>query len=99
MIAGYFGRWVDNLISRTLDMILVLPAMLLAVTLIAILGPGSAVAALAIAVIYLPILARVMRTSTLVVSRHEYVAGSRARGASHCACADHATSFQTRSDP
>jgi peptide/nickel transport system permease protein len=82
-LAGYFGRWVDNVISRTLDMILVFPAMLLAISLIAILGPGRAVAALAIAVIYLPILARVMRTSTLVVSRHEYVAGSRARGAGH----------------
>ena len=81
--AGYFGGWVDSVISRTLDMVLVLPAMLLAITLIAILGPGAAVAAMAIAVIYLPILARVMRTSTLVVSRSEYVAGSRARGASH----------------
>ncbi len=83
VLAGYFGRWVDSAISRTLDMILVLPAMLLAISLIAILGPGSVVAAIAIAVIYLPILARVMRTSTLVVTRHEYVAGSRARGASH----------------
>jgi peptide/nickel transport system permease protein len=57
--------------------------MLLAVTFIAILGPGSVIAAIAIAVIYLPILARVMRTSTLVVSRQDYVAGARARGASH----------------
>jgi peptide/nickel transport system permease protein len=64
-------------------MILIFPAMLLAVTFIAILGPGSAIAAIAIAVIYLPILARVMRTSTLVVSRQDYVAGARARGASH----------------
>lgn len=83
LVAGYFGRWLDGAISRTLDMILVLPAMLLAITFIAILGPGSAIAAIAIAVIYLPILARVMRTSTLVVARHEYVAGARARGASH----------------
>jgi peptide/nickel transport system permease protein len=83
LLAGYFGRWVDTSISRTLDMILVLPAMLLAVTFIAILGPGSVIAAIAIAVIYLPILARVMRTSTLVVTRNEYVAGARARGASH----------------
>lgn len=83
LLAGYFGRWVDTTISRSLDMILVLPAMLLAITLIAILGPGSAVAALAIAVIYLPILARVMRTSTLVVTRNDYIAGARARGASH----------------
>lgn len=83
LMAGYFGRWVDTGISRALDMLLVLPAMLLAITLIAILGPGSAVAALAIALIYLPILARVMRTSTLVVTGNDYVAGSRARGASH----------------
>ena len=82
LLAGYFGGWVDTSISRTLDMLLVLPAMLLAITLIAILGPGSAVAALAIALIYLPILARVMRTSTLVVAGQDYVAGSRARGAS-----------------
>lgn len=83
LLAGYFGRWVDSVISRTLDMILVLPAMLLAITFIAILGPGSIVATLAIAVIYLPILARVMRTSALVVTRNDYVAGARARGASH----------------
>jgi peptide/nickel transport system permease protein len=83
LLAGYFGGWVDSSISRTVDMILVLPAMLLAITFIAILGPGSVVATLAIAVIYLPILARVMRTSTLVVTRNDYVAGSRARGASH----------------
>ncbi len=83
LLAGYFGSWIDTTISRTVDMILVLPAMLLAITFIAILGPGSVVATLAIAVIYLPILARVMRASTLVITRNDYVVGSRARGASH----------------
>ena len=83
LLAGYFGGVVDTAVSRTLDMILVLPAMLLAITFIAILGPGSVVAAVAIAVIYLPILARVMRTSTLIVTRNEYVDGARARGGSH----------------
>jgi len=83
LLAGYFGNWVDSIISRSVDMVLVLPAMLLAITFIAILGPGSVVATLAIAVIYLPILARVMRASTLVVTRNDYVAGSRARGAGH----------------
>ncbi len=83
LVAGYFGGWVDTLVSRPLDMLLVLPALLLAISLIAILGPGSTVAALAIAVIYLPILARVMRSSTLVVTRNEYVVGARARGAGH----------------
>ncbi len=83
LAAGYFGGAVDTAVSRTLDMILILPAMLLAITFIAILGPGSLVATVAIAVIYLPILARVMRTSTLIVTRNEYVAGARARGGSH----------------
>ena len=83
LVAGYFGGVADTAISRSLDMILVLPAMLLAITFIAVLGPGSVVAAVAIAVIYLPILARVMRTSTLIVTRNEYVVGARARGASH----------------
>jgi peptide/nickel transport system permease protein len=83
LVAGYFGSWPDGIISRTLDLILVFPAMLLAVTFIAILGPGSTIAAIAIAVIYLPILARVMRTGTLIVARNDFVAGARARGASH----------------
>ena len=83
LLAGYFGGWADTLISRSLDMVLIVPALLLAITFIAILGPGTTVAALAIAIIYLPILARVMRTSTLVVTRNEYVIGSRARGCSH----------------
>lgn len=83
LVAGYFGGWVDSLVSRPLDMLLVLPALLLAISLIAILGPGSVVAALAIAVIYLPILARVMRSSTLVVTRNDYVVGARARGSGH----------------
>jgi peptide/nickel transport system permease protein len=83
VLAGYFGGWVDTLISRPLDMLLVLPALLLAVSLIAIIGPGSAVATLAIAIIYLPILARVMRGSSLTVARLGYVEGAAARGAGH----------------
>ncbi|MEW9531950.1 ABC transporter permease [Microbispora sp. NPDC049125] len=79
-LAGYFGGWVDQVISRPLDMLLVLPALLLAISLIAIVGPGSLVAALAIALIYLPILARVQRASSLVVSQAGFVEGGRARG-------------------
>lgn len=82
-VAGYVGGVVDSLISRPLDMLLVLPALLLAITLIAIVGPGSTVAALAIALIYLPILARVMRGSTLGVAHLGYVEGASARGAGH----------------
>jgi peptide/nickel transport system permease protein len=79
-LAGFFGGWVDTLISRPLDMLLVLPALLLAISLISVIGPGSAVAALAIAIIYLPILARVMRSSSLTTSRLGYVEGASSRG-------------------
>lgn len=82
-LAGYFGGWVDTVISRPLDMLLVFPALLLAVSLIAIIGPGSAVATLAIAVIYLPILGRVMRGSSLSVARLGYVEGAGSRGSGH----------------
>ena len=64
LYAGYHGGWVDTAIMRPIDMVLALPAMLLAVALIAIIGPGSNISAIAIAVIYMPILARVVRSST-----------------------------------
>lgn len=80
LIAGYRGGWVDSVIMRPLDMVLSLPALLLAVSLIAILGQGAGVALIAIAVIYLPILARVLRSSVLVVRERPFVAAARARG-------------------
>ena len=80
LYAGYHGGWVDTAIMRPIDMVLALPAMLLAVALIAIIGPGSNVATLAIAVIYMPILARVVRASTLVVVSQTYIESARARG-------------------
>ncbi len=81
LLAGYHKGLTDSLIMRPIDMLLALPALLLAVSLVAILGPGSTIALLAIAVIYIPILARVARASTLVVASQTYVEGARARGA------------------
>lgn len=83
LVAGYRGGWTDTVLMRPLDLLLALPAMLLAVSLIAILGPGTLVALIAIAVIYLPILARVVRGSALTVRTEAYVEGARARGVSH----------------
>lgn len=80
LLAGYRGGWVDALLMRPVDMLLALPTLLLAVSLISILGSGSLVVLLAIAVIYLPILARVLRSSVLVVRERPYVLGARARG-------------------
>jgi len=83
VVAGYFGGIVDNLLMRPIDLLLALPALLLAISLISIVGPGQLVALFAIATIYLPILARVMRSSVLAVSSELYVEGARARGVSH----------------
>lgn len=81
--AGYFSGWLDTLLMRPIDLLLAFPALLLAISLIAIVGPGRLVAMLAIAAIYLPILARVVRSSVLVVRTEAYVEGARARGSSH----------------
>ena len=82
LIAGYFGGWIDTVLMRPIDVLLAFPALLLAIAIIAIVGPGSSVALVAIAVIYLPILSRVVRSSVLITREQGYVAGARARGAS-----------------
>jgi peptide/nickel transport system permease protein len=83
LLAGYFRKWTDTVIMRPLDMLLALPALLLAVALIAVTGPGSLVVLAAIGLIYLPIIARMMRSSVLTVGTEQYIEGARARGVSH----------------
>jgi peptide/nickel transport system permease protein len=83
LAAGYIGRWVDMTLMRCVDLLLAFPALLLAISLIAIFGPGELVALVAISVIYIPIMARVVRNSVLNVRDQPYVLGARARGASH----------------
>jgi peptide/nickel transport system permease protein len=82
LIAGYGGSRIDNLVMRPLDVLMAFPAVLLAITVMAILGTGLGVLMLAIGVVYIPILARVTRASTLETSSQLYVEAARARGAS-----------------
>jgi peptide/nickel transport system permease protein len=82
IVAGYYKGWMDTLAMRPVDMMLAFPAMLLAITLIAIVGTGAPVVILAIGTIYIPIFARVVRSSTLTVSTALYVDAARCRGAS-----------------
>ncbi len=82
-IAAYWGGWVDNLIMRVMDVILGFPALLLAIAIVAVLGPGLENALLAISIVTLPAYARVMRASVLSIKELDYVAASRAIGASH----------------
>src|SRR5207237_247780 len=80
VLAGYAGGWTDLVLMRGIDLLLAFPALLLAISLITILGPSTYVAVIAIAVIYVPIIARVTRSSVLVTRAQPYVAGARVRG-------------------
>jgi peptide/nickel transport system permease protein len=82
LLAGYAGGFVDNVVMRPLDVFMAFPAVLLAITVMAIFGTGLGVLMLAIGVVYVPILARVMRASTLEARQELYVEAARARGAS-----------------
>jgi peptide/nickel transport system permease protein len=80
LVAGYFGRWVDALTMRVMDIVFAFPSILLALAITAVLGPSLSNAVLAIAVVNLPVFARLARAQTLVVSRLEFVEAKRALG-------------------
>ena len=82
-IAGYRGGWLDNIIMRVMDVILGFPSLLLAIAIVAVLGPGIRNALFAISIVTLPAYARVMRASVLSIKELDYVAASRAIGASN----------------
>ena len=79
-IAGYTGGWLDNLIMRFLDVLLAFPSLLLAITIVSVLGKGLQNALLAIAIVSIPSYARVVRASVLSVKENAYVAASKALG-------------------
>ncbi len=82
-IAGYAGGWSDNIVMRFMDVLLAFPSLLLAIAIVTVLGRGLENALLAIAIVSIPIYARVVRASVLSVKEQEYVSASRALGASH----------------
>ncbi|RBY84167.1 ABC transporter permease [Blastococcus sp. TF02A-30] len=82
LLAGYYGRWVDDVLMRFMDMLFAFPAVLLAIAILAVRGPGSGNTALAIGIVYVPIFARVTRASVLGVREEVYVRASRSVGAS-----------------
>ncbi len=82
-IAGYVAGPTDDVIMRSMDVLLAFPSLLLAIAIVAVLGPGLMNALLAIAIIEIPIYARVVRASVISVKELEYVDASRALGASH----------------
>jgi peptide/nickel transport system permease protein len=82
-ISGYIGGWLDNLMMRLADLLFAFPAILLALSIAAALGPGTRNTILAISVVYLPIFARVARGSVLIIKGQDYIEASRSLGAGH----------------
>lgn len=80
VIAGFFGRWVDLLISRIFDVLLAFPSILLAIAIVAILGPSLQNALLAIAIINIPIFGRLVRSRVLSIREEEYILAAKALG-------------------
>lgn len=79
-VAGFYGQWLDEIIMRLMDILFAFPAVLLAITVMAILGRGVGNAMVAIAIVYIPIFARVARGAVLSVRGRDFVAAARALG-------------------
>jgi peptide/nickel transport system permease protein len=82
LIAAYSGGWIDGLIMRIMDVMLAFPGILLAIAIIAVLGPSLSNVMVAIGIEAIPIYTRTARASTLSVKEYEYVIGARALGCS-----------------
>ncbi|MFN8579105.1 MAG: nickel transporter permease [Candidatus Sericytochromatia bacterium] len=83
VIAGYFGGKLDEILMRVVDVILAFPSILLAILIVAILGPKLENAMIAIGVVNAPAYARLLRSSTLTIKNNEFIDASIAQGASH----------------
>ncbi|MGR6979850.1 dipeptide ABC transporter permease DppC [Testudinibacter sp. P27/CKL/0425] len=81
LVAGYFGGWIDVMITRVIDIMLALPSLLLAIAIVAILGPSLLNASFAIALVSLPSYVRLTRASVLNELNRDYVTASRVAGA------------------
>ena len=81
VVAGYFRGWIDTVIMRLMDIILAFPSLLLALTLVAVLGPGLNNAMIAIALVYQPHFVRLTRAAVMSEKTRDYVIASRVAGA------------------
>ena len=81
VVAGYFGRWPDSILMRLMDVLLAFPSILLAIVIVSILGPSLTNAMLAIGVVFVPQIARVVRSAVITVRERDYIEAERALGA------------------
>lgn len=83
LLAGYFGGWLDAIVSRVTDALLSCPFLVLAIALGAFLGPSLGNAMIAIGLSAMPIFARLTRGQVLAVRHEDYIEGARAIGLPH----------------
>jgi len=81
LLAGYAGGWLDAVVMRAVDVLLAFPGILLAIAIVAVLGPGIDNVMIAVGVEAIPAYVRTVRASTLSVREHEFVLAARASGA------------------
>ena len=80
LVAAFYGRWVDAVLMRTIDTLMAFPYLLLALAIVAALGPGLLNALMAIAVVNIPFFARAVRGQALAIKNQDYVAAARLSG-------------------
>jgi len=81
LVAGFFGGWADSVLMRLMDILLAFPSILLAIVIVSILGPSLTNAMLAIGIVFVPQIARVVRSSVISVRERDYIEAERALGA------------------
>jgi peptide/nickel transport system permease protein len=83
LMSGYFGRWVDSVIMRLVDISLSLPTILLALVLVAAVGPSFATVIIVLVILLWARYARLVRAETLSIKERDFIARARVAGASH----------------
>lgn len=81
VIAGYAGRWADEVLMRGMDALYGFPAILLALLITSVFGPGLFTSMMAIGIVNVPVFARLLRANLLVLRERDFVAAARALGA------------------
>ena len=81
VVSGYIGRWPDSLLMRLMDVLLAFPSILLAIVIVSVLGPSLTNAMLAIGIVFIPQIARVVRSAVISVRERDYIEAERALGA------------------
>jgi len=82
LASGFYGGWLDGIVQRVVDVMMALPSIILALALMAVLGPRTENVILAIATIIVPSLSRIVRGTVLQLRERQFVEAARALGAS-----------------